>query len=58
MLLGFEDPWVCTVYILCIASTLLCVVYGLVNWNKGEETVQPEDVQWAKEEKEEVEETL
>lgn len=58
MLLGIEDPWVWMAYILCIASTVLCVVYGLVNWNKGEEAVQPEDVQWAKEEKEEVEETL
>jgi len=58
MLFGIQDPWVWLAYLLCIFSTLLCVAYGLINWNKGDETVQPEDVQWAKEEKEEVEKTM
>lgn len=58
MVLGIPDPWIWMAYILCILSMLLCVVYGLINWNKGEEPVQPEDVQWAKEEKEEVEDTM
>lgn len=58
MRLGIEDPWVVLVYILCILSTLLCVVYGLINWNKGEEPVKKEDVDWAKEEKEEVEDSV
>ncbi|HPF98933.1 MAG TPA: hypothetical protein PLE77_02620 [Kiritimatiellia bacterium] len=58
MLFGIQDPWVWSAYLLCILSTLLCVVYGLINWNKGDEAVKPEDVQWAKEEKEEVEETM
>lgn len=58
MLFGIQDPWVWGAYLLCVLSTLLCVVYGLINWNKGDETVKPEDVQWAKEEKEEVEETM
>jgi hypothetical protein len=57
-MLGFQDFWVAAAYWLCILSTLLCVVYGLKNWNKGDEPVKQEDVQWAKEEKEEVEEAV
>jgi hypothetical protein len=58
MFLGIQDIWVWLAYILCILSTLLCVVYGFVNWNKGEEPVKPEDVDWAKEEKTEVEDAV
>ena len=36
----------------------LCVGYGIANWNKGEEPVKKEDVDWAKEEKAEVEDAL
>ena len=32
--------------------------YGIANWNKGEEPVKKEDVDWAKEEKSEVEDAL
>jgi hypothetical protein len=58
MMLGIQDPWVFLAYTLSIASSLLCVFYGLANWNKGDEPVQPEDVKWAKDEKAEVEEPL
>ncbi len=27
-MLGIEDPWIWGVYILCILSALLCVIYG------------------------------
>ncbi len=37
MVLGIEDPWIWGVYILIILSALLCVVYGAINWNKGED---------------------
>jgi len=57
-MLGIEDGWVVLAYVLCVFSALLCVVYGALNWNKGEEPVTAEDVEWAKEEKEELEETL
>ncbi|MFP4057927.1 MAG: symporter small accessory protein [Candidatus Brocadiia bacterium] len=57
-MLGIEDQWVVLAYGLCIASTILCVVYGIVNWTRGDEPVEQEDVDWAKEEKEEVEEAL
>ncbi len=49
--LGIEDKWVWLAYLLCIASALLCVVYGAVNWNRGDEPVREEDVKWAAEEK-------
>ena len=48
---GIEDPWIWSAYLLCILSAILCVVYGLINWNKGDEPVQDEDVRWAAEEK-------
>jgi hypothetical protein len=56
-MLGIKDPWVLLAYLLCIASSALCVVYGLINWNRGDEPVNPEDVHWAEEEKE-IEEEL
>jgi hypothetical protein len=50
-MLGIEDKYVALAYILCIVSTLLCVVYGIVMWNKGDDDVKSEDVKWAPEEK-------
>jgi hypothetical protein len=58
MMLGIKDPWVALAYLLAIGSSLLCVAYGFINWNKGDEPVKPEDTKWAKEEKEEVEEAV
>jgi len=34
MFLGIPDPWVLAGYLLVILSTLLCIVYGAINWNK------------------------
>lgn len=48
---GIEDKYVALVYALCIASSLLCVVYGVINWNRGREELREEDVRWAKKEK-------
>ena len=33
-LLGFDNPWIWGVYLLCILSALLCLVYGIINWNR------------------------
>jgi hypothetical protein len=33
-MLGIDDPWIWGVYLLCILSALLCLIYGVVNWNK------------------------
>jgi len=49
-MLGIQDKGVALAYVLCIASTLLCVVYGMFNWNKGATDVKPEDKRWAAEE--------
>lgn len=58
MILGLGDVWVAAAYWLSIASALLCLVYGIANWNRGDEPAREEDVQWAREEKEDVESTL
>jgi len=53
--LGIDDPVIVAVYLLCIFSTLLCVIYGIVNWNKeGElEAVEiKEEAAWETEEDE------
>jgi len=34
---GIEDPGVLVAYGLSIGLALLCIVYGLINWNKGGE---------------------
>lgn len=50
-MLGIKDPTVWIAYLLCIASTALCVVYGLLCWNRGDEPTEKEDIRWAQEEK-------
>ena len=55
MVLGIDDPWVWSAYILTILSMLLCVIYGALNWNKGDEDEEAqikEEVEWHKKEKE------
>jgi hypothetical protein len=49
-MLGIEDKWVLTGYLACVGSTLLCVIYGLFCWNRGQETPKQEDIHWAQEE--------
>jgi len=61
LVLGINDPWVFSAYILAILSMLLCVVYGALNWNKGgedEEKQVKEEMEWHKKEKEMEEEEL
>ena len=58
MVFGIEDPGVVSAYVLAFLGAVVCAIYGIVNWNKGDEPVKPEDVQWAKEEKEDIEKTL
>lgn len=36
-MLGMADGWIVLVWILCLVSTIGGVVYGLLNWNKGDE---------------------
>jgi hypothetical protein len=48
---GINDPQVWLAYLACILSALFCVVYGIVNWNKGDEPVRSEDKKWVDGEK-------
>lgn len=41
-MLGFGDIWVFLGYLLTIAAMLLCVVYGIRNWNSNRENLQEE----------------
>ena len=50
--LGIEDPSIWGVYLLCILSAAFCLIYGMINWNKGDNEVRPEDVKWVDGEKE------
>jgi hypothetical protein len=47
---GIEDKWVALAFLLCLLSSLLCVLYSWWNWNKGEAELHDEDVRWATEE--------
>ncbi len=52
-MLGLGDFWVSSVFVLLILSTILCVVYGAINWNNdgdGAELLAKEE-QWEQEEK-------
>jgi len=49
---GIESTSIWLAYLLCILSAILCVIYGIANWNKGAEDVKPEDKVWLKEEQE------
>ncbi len=51
-MLGIEDKLVALAYLLCLLSVLICVIYGIFNWNKGKAEVDKEDIDWAQHEKE------
>ena len=55
IVLGIDDPWIWGVYLLCIISALLCVIYGIVNWNREGELVASEikeEADWEEREEE------
>ena len=54
---GIDSFGVALAYGLSIVSTLLCVIYGVINWNKGSDELRPDDIDWVKEEQE-IEEEL
>jgi len=58
-MLGFADSLTAWGYILSILAAVLCVIYGLINWNKGTEIEENyrRTVEWEREEIE-VEERL
>lgn len=53
---GIDGFGVWTAYLLCILSALLCVVYGIINWNKPKEMQEvkdiDEEIKWEKKDEE------
>ena len=37
-MLGIDDPGIYMGYILTIIGVIACIIYGVINWNKGMET--------------------
>ena len=58
---GIDSFWVALGFILTILSTILCIVYGVINWNKEGELKSfeiREEKKWIKEEEKLEEEIL
>lgn len=49
-MLGIEDKWVALAYLLCLAASALCITYGLLRWNQGDEPIEEADQRWAEHE--------
>jgi hypothetical protein len=49
-MLGIDDQFVWLAYLLCVASTILCVIYAYINWNRGDDQVDEADLKWEAEE--------
>lgn len=57
-MLGIEDPWVAIAYILCPLSALLCVVWGALKWNQGDNEEPEEEIRHWAEQEDQVEDEL
>lgn len=52
---GIPDPAIWLGYLLAILSLIACVVYGMLNWNKGSEPAPAElveDLEWEQKDEE------
>jgi hypothetical protein len=48
-MLGIDDPGIYMGYIFAILGLIACIIYGIMNWNKGKETDIEEikkDLEW------------
>lgn len=53
-MIGLADGWIVLAFLLCILSVIACVVYGVINWNRGSEKEKDqveEERTWEKAEK-------
>lgn len=51
-MLGMGDFAIFAAYALCVLSAIVCVVYGIIFWNRGMDKEEPEvEKQWADTEK-------
>ena len=49
-ILGIPDLWVSMSIILSLLATIFCVIYGILGWNKGDETESTDEIkEWVKE---------
>ncbi len=48
--LGIDNPQIWLAYILCILRFVFCVIYGALNWNKGDDSISGEDKRWVEDE--------
>lgn len=55
---GLHDFGIWFVYLLCILSAVACVVYGIINWNKGGNGKDEEKSKKWQEEESDIEENL
>lgn len=49
-MLGLGDIWVFSAYVLCIASTIFCLIYSIMRWNKDGTPASKKDLTWLDEE--------
>lgn len=52
---GIPDPAIWSGFLLTILSLIACVVYGILNWNKGSDpapTELVEDIEWEQKDEE------
>ena len=46
---GLGDIWVSLAFVLSILSVAVCVIYGVINWNKGQDSEMQqinEEIKW------------
>lgn len=49
-ILGIPDLWVSMSIILSLLATIFCVVYGILGWNKGDESESADEIkEWVEE---------
>jgi len=50
-MLGLGSFSIFAAFSLCILSAIACVVYGIVNWNKGDDETEEPNADWEENEK-------
>lgn len=48
---GIDDPAVWMAFVMCLAATAVCIIYGIRHWNHGDDDLSPRDQAWARQER-------
>ncbi len=49
-ILGIPDLWVSIPIVLSLITTIFCIIYGILGWNKGDDSESAEEInQWVEE---------